>query len=1225
MLLTSTLKADNTDAPVTPEIDTTGATLLIAIGSAVGSGSTQAITDNKNNPWTPLTAHQDGTGAVVQIFYSIPTSVGPGHSVTDTGSAGSVPAVIFAAFSGTKATLSFDQQNGAAGASGTTQATGSVTPGEDNELIVAALCFGYSARTITVSGGLSIPQQNDGSTSMGAAFAYLVQTAKAAIEVTFTANGSMTSHAGAIATFKAAATALGPSAITDSLKVGETSSLLLDPEQATPTDTLKISESLTLRLDPEAAAPAAESIKISESLTLLLNPEVAAPATDSLKSADWAAGSNARLDSLQAALTESVRLADLYVSPGAVYYVATAGGGGNDSNPGSSGSPFLTLGHGVSVLTPGDTLRVRAGTYAESLWATIPSGTSWANPVTVCADDPNNRPILRPPGTDVRVLHFQDSQQYIVIDGLVLDAVNVAYDAVKITYGSDPATVAHHIRIQNSEIKNATGATANGVLVSGAAGNGGHNEFLNLIVHDNGSTTFDHGLYLACHNNLVAGCTIYSNSGAGIQVWNTDDDTLAHDNVIRNNILHHNGVSADNMPAVILSCGAGNAAYNNICYANRFGIQVGWAAINTLVANNTIYGSTSVAYGPIVISDATATGTIVRNNVVYGNGAVYADGGTSTTQDHNLNIPTGTTDPVFVNAGTADFHLQSGSPARNAGATVALITTDFDGVARPQEAQYALGAFEYLAGTLLATPPADSLTITDTATCTLTPEIASATETARTADTVTPSMEATSAATETLHVGDTVAVLLDLAAALTETVLIADLLIASRGIDLGTSLSDAVHVAEALSLALDPEAVALPDDAVRVTDTVTVVAEAAAVLSETIRVADVVVPAGGLAIALDDEAVRVVDPIVLTSDLLASLSDTLRAAETVTLARTLETSLTETGLASDTVTAVRQLAVALDADTIVAADTLAPALSWATGLGPEILYVQDIPTVTRGANLAISLTEGVHVVDTVTPQVLLLRQTVGPDTIMGADGLTAAIDPEWIVLAPETVRLADPVIVAAQLAIALTDAIRVTETSDRTLTPEETTAVETVGVADFVQRSLFTLSLAGGEAARAVDRLTVRMAYYGTHARAPRLIVVHPVTRILAVVAPVRRWVPTVMTRQFAISPEQEEDMSVATVEKDPSAILDYGFDYARWLAATDDADTIIASVWRVAPTGANLDIADPTHPAAFDATSTTVWLTDGIVGERYTVTNTITTANGRVDERSLDVVIVEQ
>jgi hypothetical protein len=47
----------------------------------------------------------------------------------------------------------------------------------------------------------------------------------------------------------------------------------------------------------------------------------------------------------------------------ASYYVATTG---DDANPGTRSSPFRSLSKAVSVLKPGETLLVRAGTYVGS-------------------------------------------------------------------------------------------------------------------------------------------------------------------------------------------------------------------------------------------------------------------------------------------------------------------------------------------------------------------------------------------------------------------------------------------------------------------------------------------------------------------------------------------------------------------------------------------------------------------------------------------------------------------------------------------------------------------------------------------------------------------------------------------------------------------------------------------------------------------------------------------
>lgn len=79
---------------------------------------------------------------------------------------------------------------------------------------------------------------------------------------------------------------------------------------------------------------------------------------------------------------------------------------------------------------------------------------------------------------------------------------------------------------------------------------------------------------------------------------------------------------------------------------------------------------------------------------------------------------------------------------------------------------------------------------------------------------------------------------------------------------------------------------------------------------------------------------------------------------------------------------------------------------------------------------------------------------------------------------------------------------------------------------------------------------------------------------------------------------------------KDPDATLDYSFDWSLWLAS----DSIIASVWSINQSGLSIIPASE----SFDATSTTLFLTGGADGEKYEVTNTITTNASRTDERSI-------
>ena len=83
---------------------------------------------------------------------------------------------------------------------------------------------------------------------------------------------------------------------------------------------------------------------------------------------------------------------------------------------------------------------------------------------------------------------------------------------------------------------------------------------------------------------------------------------------------------------------------------------------------------------------------------------------------------------------------------------------------------------------------------------------------------------------------------------------------------------------------------------------------------------------------------------------------------------------------------------------------------------------------------------------------------------------------------------------------------------------------------------------------------------------------------------------------------------------KDPNAVLDYVNDWSEWLGT----DTISTSTW-VVPTGITKDSDSKTD------TSTTIWLSGGTAGTRYTVVNRIVTVGGRTEDRSLVFSVVER
>ena len=304
-------------------------------------------------------------------------------------------------------------------------------------------------------------------------------------------------------------------------------------------------------------------------------------------------------------------------SQGATYYVAL---NGDDSNPGTETQPFKAIGKGVSVLTPGDTLYVREGTYRESFIDIIPGGTSWDAPVTV-AVFPGETVTIRPDPGAPQVLYFAGADtHYIIVDGFILDAVNVSYDAVKITYQNDPYTdVAHSIRIKNSEIKN---ASSNGLLVMG-----GGNDFINLRIHDNGTSDVGHGIYVASADNVIEGCEIYNNSGWGVHVFDQYANAgMVNNNIIRNNKIHNNGESGRG-PGIILSSGSGNQAYDNEIWENVGGIDIDYGALNTEVHDNVIYRNSEFG---IYIGSGSSDAVIESNDIHDNSGSAILDNGSGT-------------------------------------------------------------------------------------------------------------------------------------------------------------------------------------------------------------------------------------------------------------------------------------------------------------------------------------------------------------------------------------------------------------------------------------------------------------------------------------------------------------------------------------------------------------------------------------------------------------------
>ena len=387
------------------------------------------------------------------------------------------------------------------------------------------------------------------------------------------------------------------------------------------------------------------------------------------------------------------------------YFVAITG---NDSGNGSEISPFRTIKKGVTVLGAGDTLYVKAGTYAESIlsWKTpVPNGKGWDKPITVAAY-PGHAVTITPP-KGLAFFWINDGQpKYLIIDGFIVDGVDQALHGFKFYENT------RYVRIQNTEVKN---STMSGILVtpgSDLSSNDTFHEFIKMKVHHNGHSRLDHGFYVTTSSNLFENNEVFLNRGYGIHIYQGKINTANH-NLVRYNLVHNNSLDGWSC-GILLSSGEGNIAYSNIAYENHIGLCSQYRSTNAKLYNNIAYQNN--AYG-IYVGDPTNLQTGIYNNTVYKNGihgVFIGEGAQKASVKNNIVYLNGsqnifeqeqgkseavflnnvTADPLFMNVGGNDFHLKHGSPAIDAGITIDGIALDYERNPRIIGKASDVGAFE---------------------------------------------------------------------------------------------------------------------------------------------------------------------------------------------------------------------------------------------------------------------------------------------------------------------------------------------------------------------------------------------------------------------------------------------------------------------------------------------------------------------------------------------------
>ena len=432
------------------------------------------------------------------------------------------------------------------------------------------------------------------------------------------------------------------------------------------------------------------------------------------------------------------------VRAGGIYFVSR---GGSNSNAGSYSAPWHTVVYAASKMQAGDIVYLEysvvpnaADTGSSAL--VLSAGGTAAAPMALVAYPNSTITIGSSTGPAVGINIAAGNW---VLSGLTLRG---ALTAVSIAGVSG-------VRLVNSDVSCPNGF---GVASCIASSGGSSFAFLGNKIHDNGSPTDSdlesyEAMYLLGSSEVEIGWNTIANTHGCNAIGVHSDTGLQFTFSVHDNYISNTRCGAISLGTVDPSQGAVKV-YNNVIVNSGTGpvpggtpegygysaIVIGGASSSPAeVFNNTIYNSG--AMGGSNAGAVRAFGALQLNNNIFDllSGEQYVSLDTNLswiTGSHNLFFGAGNPlgifansvagNPMFVSLANGNFHLQAGSAAIDTGATLPL-STDYDGVLRPQGAAYDIGAFEFPApsagGTLSVAPTSigfSSTTVGQTATTTAT-------------------------------------------------------------------------------------------------------------------------------------------------------------------------------------------------------------------------------------------------------------------------------------------------------------------------------------------------------------------------------------------------------------------------------------------------------------------------------------------------------------------------
>jgi len=453
------------------------------------------------------------------------------------------------------------------------------------------------------------------------------------------------------------------------------------------------------------------------------------------------------------------------VRAGKIFFVSTSG---NDANAGSFTAPWRTIPQAKNSMSAGDTTYIENGvsqTSEDNFTAYLSmdkqgssnSGTA-AAPMALIAYPGATVTVgvagglhygIRTPNINVNMDYWVISQLHIVGGTQAMDIGGAGWKVV----GNEMQCPGADDQVGCFEMSggNKTKFYCNEVHNAGI--NPTSSKYYHAVYFSTDSNHIDVG-WNHIHDNFTCRALQFHSSPLCSPTCGSGDTTGfdQYDLHVHDNLIHGDNCNGINFATVDPSKGPVEA-YNNVIYHVGLmdPLQLGASFSCIYVAgitNNGVEGTGTVQVFNNTLSDCAANNSAnasgsrgafgvgggpatlkmnLRNNVADQNpGEIYIDGGLAQiTGYHNLwfgigSGPSQTTnnlnvDPQFVNRSGGDLHINSTSPAKDAGLTIVPAnpfvpnpgpnqTTDKDGVLRPQGSAFDLGSYEVFAGTVAAKP-----------------------------------------------------------------------------------------------------------------------------------------------------------------------------------------------------------------------------------------------------------------------------------------------------------------------------------------------------------------------------------------------------------------------------------------------------------------------------------------------------------------------------------------